>query len=157
DYTAELKAKMDYVESHDPFGDDGGGATEHEEKKPEPAKKPAGEQGPQHQGPIQHSVGKGGKNDRADVLAVQGQLKPRGGDPGTPDGDFGPHTLHAILAFQATFTDHPDGLIEPGKTTEKHLFFEHGPAIKKDKQQGGGDNKVVKNDGHEGHIQPGVK
>lgn len=121
DYTAELKSRMDYVESHDPF--QGGGEQQHTPAKEPPQKLP-GDEGPKHAGPIQDSVGKGGANKKADVIAVQTQLKARGFDPGPIDGDFGPNTLRAIIELQRGFLAHPDGLIEPGHATEKHLFFE---------------------------------
>lgn len=121
DYTAELKSRMDYVESHDPFQ---GGGTTPDTKTPEPPKKLPGDDGPQKTGPIQASVGKGGANKKADVIAVQTQLKARGFDPGPVDGDYGAHTLRAIIEFQRGFLAEPDGLIEPGHASEKHLFFE---------------------------------
>ncbi len=127
DYTAELKQRMEYVESHDPFE---GGATDQQPKTPEPPQKLPGDEGPKKSGPIQGSVGKGGDNKKADVIAVQTQLKARGFDPGPIDGDFGAHTLRAIIEFQRGFLAEPDGLIEPGHTSEKHLFFEAPKAEK---------------------------
>lgn len=122
DYTAEIKAKMDYVDSHDPFGGAGeGGDTKKTDdggdKKPDPT-------GNEHH--IKKSVGRGGVNNAEDVHSVQVRLKERGVDPGAADSQIGPHTIHAIEQFQATFLPHPDGLISPGKTTEKHLFNESG-------------------------------
>src|SRR3954471_12012690 len=124
DYTAEIQGKLDYVDSHDPFaaggketpggpapsggGPSGGGAHD--------APHPASADG------IQQSVGRGGANQRKDVIAVQTRLKERGVDPQGIDGEVGPHTIHAIEAFQATFLPHPDGLISNNQTTEKHLF-----------------------------------
>ncbi|HWU91517.1 MAG TPA: D-Ala-D-Ala carboxypeptidase family metallohydrolase [Kofleriaceae bacterium] len=123
DYTAEIKAKMDYVDSHDPFGgagqggdkQDGGGGT----PAPTPTPTP-------HAGHLKKSVGRGGVNEAEDVHAVQVRLKERGIDPGAADSQIGPHTISAIEKFQASFLPHPDGLISPGKTTEKHLFDESG-------------------------------
>lgn len=127
DYTAEIKAKMDYVDGHDPFapGGPGGAAEDHAPapvedtapKKPDAKPAPAG---------IKASVGRGGANKDHDVRAVQTRLKERGVDPGTVDGDIGPHTVGAIEAFQATLMSHPDGLISPQHTTDKHLFGETG-------------------------------
>lgn len=130
DYTAEIKSKMDYVDSHDPFAPGG---------KETPAGPAAGggasggasggaTHEPTHAATdgIQHSVGRGGVNQRHDVIAVQTRLKQRGVDPQGIDGEVGPHTIHAIETFQATFLPHPDGLISNNQTTEKHLFGESG-------------------------------
>lgn len=141
DYTAEIKSKMDYVDGHDPFaaggketpggpapsagGPSGGGAHD--------APHPAATDG------IQQSVGRGGVNQRNDVIAVQTRLKERGVDPQGIDGEVGPHTIQAIETFQATFLPHPDGLISNNQTTEKHLFGEtgkiHATAPAKDKAE----------------------
>jgi peptidoglycan hydrolase-like protein with peptidoglycan-binding domain len=128
DYTAEIKAKMDYVDDHDPFaaggketpaptpgGGGGGGA----HTTPHPAPHPATDG-------IKHSVGRGGVNEHHDVVAVQTRLKQRGVDPQGIDGLVGPHTIHAIETFQASFLKHPDGLISNNQITEKHLFGESG-------------------------------
>jgi zinc D-Ala-D-Ala carboxypeptidase len=123
DYTAEIKAKMDYVDSHDPFAPDAAGgdtAAPVEDtgpKKPDAVPAPAG---------IKGSVGRGGGNKDPDVRAVQTRLKERGVDPGAIDGDIGPRTVGAIESFQATIMSHPDGLISPKHTTDKHLFGESG-------------------------------
>jgi peptidoglycan hydrolase-like protein with peptidoglycan-binding domain len=122
DYTAEIKAKMDYVDSHDPFGgagEAGGGEAEKEAKEEKKA-------GPTEHHNVKKSVGRGGVNEAADVHAVQVRLKERGVDPGAADSQIGPHTIHAIEQFQTSFLPHPDGLISPGKNTEKHLFEESG-------------------------------
>jgi peptidoglycan hydrolase-like protein with peptidoglycan-binding domain len=123
DYTAEIKAKMDYVDSHDPFGGagdggGGGGGKQDEDQKP-PVPMPT-----EHH--IKKSVGRGGANEAEDVHSVQVRLKERGVDPGAADSLIGPKTIHAIEQFQSSFLPHPDGLISPGKTTEKHLFNEGG-------------------------------
>ena len=166
DYTAEIQAKMDYVEGHDPFGG-GGGAS----------KPPQGggqhEQQPHHDAghPIKASVGQGGANHKADVLAVQRRLLERGLDPGAIDGLMGPHTLAAIKHLQASFMSAVDGLIEPGLATVHHLFFEHGIVHptehhKPEQHHAAGHEQppahgkapeVVPNDAHLAHIQPGVK
>jgi zinc D-Ala-D-Ala carboxypeptidase len=131
DYTAEIKAKMDYVDGHDPFAGGAGGETEAtpgkpggpsddqgtKEAKQDPDKLPAAHS-------IKHSVGRGGVNHVADVKAVQTRLEERGVESGTVDGLVGPHTVHAIETFQHGFLPHPDGLISPDHTTEKHLFGE---------------------------------
>jgi peptidoglycan hydrolase-like protein with peptidoglycan-binding domain len=137
DYTAEIKAKMDYVDSHDPFAGAGAGG---DTKKDDDG----GGDGPQAPkvGNIKKSVGRGGVNDGEDVNAVQVRLKERGLDPGRVDSLIGPKTIAAIEQFQATFLKAPDGLISPGKNTEKHLFGESGkvtvpalsPADKEDKK-----------------------
>lgn len=63
------------------------------------------------------SVGKGARNLRDDVIAVQKQLKAKGTDPGAADGLCGPRTLAAILKFQSGFMGRPDGVISPGGPT----------------------------------------
>ena len=128
DYTAEIKGKMDYVDGHDPFaaGGDSDGKTDSkpdtktDDKEPvkqEPHKLPAAHG-------IKHTVGRGGANKAADVKAVQTRLEERGVEIGQVDSLVGPHTIHGIEAFQHHFMQHPDGLIEPGHITEKHLFGE---------------------------------
>ena len=133
DYTAEISAKMDYVDGHDPFSGSGGAATggaaaggetpSHEEPAPpkdqHPNKKPAAPG-------IKQSVGRGGANHEADVRAVQTRLEERGVDPKGVDGQAGPNTISAIESFQHTFMPHPDGLISNEQTTEKHLFGQSG-------------------------------
>jgi peptidoglycan hydrolase-like protein with peptidoglycan-binding domain len=124
DYTAEIKAKMDYVDSHDPFAGAGEGG---DTQKDDDDKKPTGGgSGSKDDGHIKKSVGRGGVNDGEDVHAVQVRLKERGLDPGTADSLIGPKTIGAIEQFQSTFLTDPDGLISPGKNTEKHLFHESG-------------------------------
>lgn len=67
------------------------------------------------------SVGRGGDNKRADVIAVQNRLRFSALDTGPIDGAIGPLTLAAIHEFQRHFLK-PDGLIEVGKKTAKELF-----------------------------------
>jgi len=114
---------MDYVEGHDPFdgasAGKGADGKEAQQKKDDDDKPAAGKQQEKH---IKHSVGRGGTNQKEDVKIVQQRLKQRGIDPGPIDGEIGPKTIHAIEVFQKSFFPHPDGLIEPGQTTEKHLF-----------------------------------
>ena len=68
------------------------------------------------------SVGRGGDNHRADVIAVQNRLRFSAIDTGSIDGAMGPLTAAAILEFQRHFLRQPDGLIEVGKNTAKQLF-----------------------------------
>jgi hypothetical protein len=67
------------------------------------------------------SVGKGGKNDPADVRLVQTLLAAAGLDPGPIDGDAGPATIEAIKAFQKRFATWPDGRVDPGGRTFREL------------------------------------
>jgi peptidoglycan hydrolase-like protein with peptidoglycan-binding domain len=157
DYTAEIKAKMDYVDGHDPFaggGPESGDTTDkpkpdksdetHADPQPDKLSAPAG---------IKKSVGRGGVNQTGDVKAVQTRLKERGVDPQGIDGEVGPHTIHAIEAFQHGFLPHPDGLISPDHITEKHLFGESSqiqatpPA--KDKHEASPTDSKDKGDGKE--------
>jgi peptidoglycan L-alanyl-D-glutamate endopeptidase CwlK len=48
-----------------------------------------------------------------DVVALQRALKARGFDPGAPDGDFGPGTEAAVIAFQKSEGLTPDGIVGP--------------------------------------------
>lgn len=68
------------------------------------------------------SVGRGGENHRADVIAVQNRLRFSAIDTGPIDGGMGPLTAAAILEFQRHFLRQPDGIIEVGKNTAKQLF-----------------------------------
>lgn len=160
DYTAEIKAKMDYVDHHDPFAAGGpqtdpGADTKTDDHPPDTDKPPA-----LHG--IAQSVGRGGVNRKADVHAVQARLQERGVDPGPIDGLIGPQTIHAIEAFQHGFLPHPDGLISPGHVTEKHLFGETGkvqttkpaakdkPAAGPDGSKDQGNAKDEQHDQHDG-------
>jgi peptidoglycan hydrolase-like protein with peptidoglycan-binding domain len=119
DYTKEIKEKMDYVDSHDPF--DGGGATP--EPQPDAGTDSAGSaKPPAPTGHLEASVGRGGANRKSDVIAVQEQLALRGIDPGKVDGLIGPNTIGAIERFQVVAIGMSDGLITPGKNTETLLF-----------------------------------
>jgi peptidoglycan hydrolase-like protein with peptidoglycan-binding domain len=126
DYTAEIKAKMDYVDSHDPFAGAGEGGGDTQKDDDDDKQPTGGGSGTKGDGHIRKSVGRGGVNDGEDVHAVQVRLKERGLNPGTPDSLIGPKTIGAIEDFQSTFLTDPDGLISPGKNTEKHLFNESG-------------------------------
>jgi peptidoglycan hydrolase-like protein with peptidoglycan-binding domain len=149
DYTAEIKAKMDYVDGHDPFGGGGAGGGDDDGKrdvkpdtksddkpdKQEPDKLPAAHG-------IKKSVGRGGVNLSGDVRAVQTRLEDRGVESGKIDGLIGPNTIHAIEAFQDGFLPNPDGLISPDHITEKHLFGESKKiATKPGKGKGEGKGK----------------
>jgi peptidoglycan hydrolase-like protein with peptidoglycan-binding domain len=76
---------------------------------------------------INASVGRGGKNHKSDVKAVQEKLNARGLDTGGIDGVPGGATVKAIKQFQASFLKAPDGLIEKDKVTDHKLFGESGP------------------------------
>lgn len=68
------------------------------------------------------SVGRGGANREADVKAVQTLLIARGYTfIGAANGVCGQATVKAILAYQAGFLRKPDGVIDPGGTTWRHL------------------------------------
>ena len=53
------------------------------------------------------------------VREIQMKLLASGFDPGIPDGEFGPHTQAAVVAFQLTHGLTPDG--EVGPTTAEAL------------------------------------
>ncbi|HRC56704.1 MAG TPA: transglycosylase SLT domain-containing protein, partial [Kofleriaceae bacterium] len=92
DYTKEFQEKFDYVDSHDPFdgestpttGETGG--VEGPGGKPEDKK----EEEPKQAFHLVDSVGRGGKNRKADVSLVQDRLTDRGVNPGKVDGLVGP-------------------------------------------------------------------
>jgi hypothetical protein len=71
---------------------------------------------------ISDSVGRGGVNHPADVGVVQQALAAHGHSPGKHDMKIGPDTIAAIVAFQRGFLSKPDGLVEVGHATEKHLM-----------------------------------
>lgn len=71
---------------------------------------------------ISASVGRGGVNRQPDVLLVQQVLLARGQtDLTAATGVCDASTLAAIVAFQAAFMRTPDGKIDPGGTTWRHL------------------------------------
>lgn len=94
-----------------------------EQKKPRSAKPDRFEYEPDryHGYALTGSVGKGGENHKADVIAVQNRLRFSAIDTGPIDGALGPITQAAIHEFQRHFLK-PDGLIEVGKKTAKELF-----------------------------------
>ena len=136
DYTAEVDAKLNYVNdpTHDPFG--GGAAqpqspeqntaTQQQPAASETKKTGSSPANDPAKHPLRGSVGLGGANRAEDVRKVQMRLKARGVDPGAIDGLIGPHTISAIRVFQSTFMSAPDGLIEVGHGTEKSLFMGEG-------------------------------
>lgn len=77
-------------------------------------------------GSISASVGKGGKNNEADVRLVQELLNKVGGKL-TVDGKYGGNTLTAIKSFQGSiFNGWSDGLIDPNGKTWKALSSGQG-------------------------------
>ncbi len=74
---------------------------------------------------ITASVGASGRNLRPDVTIVQRLLADRGVSPGRIDGQCGPHTVNAILRFQAQFLAHPDGRVDPQGATLRRLTAPH--------------------------------
>jgi peptidoglycan hydrolase-like protein with peptidoglycan-binding domain len=71
---------------------------------------------------ISASVGRGGVNRQPDVLLVQQVLLARGQtDLVVASGVCDAATVAAIVAFQAAFMRTPDGKIDPGGTTWRHL------------------------------------
>jgi hypothetical protein len=71
---------------------------------------------------ISASVGRGGVNRQSDVLLVQQVLLARGQtDLAAATGVCDASTVAAIVAFQAAFMRTPDGKIDPGGTTWRHL------------------------------------
>jgi hypothetical protein len=119
DYTAEITAKMSYVDVHDPFG---GGVTPGQDQGQQSAGKQRGDSIAKPQLAISGSVGRGGKNASADVRAVQRELESQGIQIGRIDGIMGDRTIAGIIHFQRGFMHAPDGIIEPGNLTAKHLF-----------------------------------
>src|SRR6185503_2617421 len=68
------------------------------------------------------TVGWKGKNNPADVQAVQYALNEKANAGLNVDGKCGPKTIYAIKAYQATLGGFkPDGLITPGKSTARAL------------------------------------
>jgi peptidoglycan hydrolase-like protein with peptidoglycan-binding domain len=49
----------------------------------------------------------------AEVVTLQTDLTSKGFSPGTIDGQFGPHTLGAVKAFQSANGLTPDGIVGP--------------------------------------------
>jgi hypothetical protein len=78
---------------------------------------------------INQSVGRGGKNQEADVITVQTLLKrtaqypaERHLDPGKADGDCGSNTIRSIGIFQERFMSSPDKRVDPGGQTFAKLL-----------------------------------
>lgn len=71
---------------------------------------------------ISASVGRGGTNRPDDVVIVQNLLLARGYSAvGSANGVCGDSTVAAILAYQAGFLRQPDGVVDPGGNTWRHL------------------------------------
>jgi hypothetical protein len=71
---------------------------------------------------ISASVGSDGVNRHEDVALVQSVLVARGYTAiGRASGICSDSTVAAIRAFQSGFLRHPDGLVDPGGTTWRHL------------------------------------
>lgn len=68
------------------------------------------------------SVGRGGKNDPADVARVQDLLGDAGIDPGPVDGVAGTRTIQAIEEFQKRFLAKPDGRVDVDGRTWNELL-----------------------------------
>jgi len=69
---------------------------------------------------ISGSVGRHGTNRQADVKAVQKLLNQAGAGI-KEDGDCGRATISAIEEYQRNLTKHPDGRVDRGGGTWKHL------------------------------------
>jgi len=68
------------------------------------------------------SVGQGGRNQKADVLRVQGLLNQAGARPSLrADGRCGKKTIAAIRKFQRGFMRRADGRVDPGGRTLREL------------------------------------
>ena len=71
---------------------------------------------------IKGAVGRGGKNSEEDVKAVQAALNKRANAGLKVDGQCGPKTIAAIMAFQKTLGQFAaDGRIDPGRGTARAL------------------------------------
>jgi peptidoglycan hydrolase-like protein with peptidoglycan-binding domain len=82
----------------------------------------AGGSPPATKGFIGAAVGKGCKNNPADVAAVQDALNKRGGANLPTDGQFSPAVLKAIEDFQKKLGQFkPDGIISPNRGTARAL------------------------------------
>lgn len=77
---------------------------------------------------ISASVGRGGVNRSTDVTTVQHLLNVKTKAGLKEDGSCGPKTISAILAFQKTFLPNPDGKIDVGGSSWRHLTGQ-GPAV----------------------------
>jgi hypothetical protein len=69
---------------------------------------------------ISSSVGARGTNQKDDVLLVQ-QLLNKADAGIKEDGDCGRATIGAIEEYQRNFLSHPDGRVDPGGVTWRHL------------------------------------
>ncbi|WP_422010168.1 M15 family metallopeptidase [Roseateles sp.] len=79
---------------------------------------------------ISASVGQGGVNRRDDVLLVQQLLVARGYTAiGTPSGTCDAKTIAALREYQSGFLSSPDGRVDPGGNTWRHLAASFGPPL----------------------------
>lgn len=76
---------------------------------------------------IRSSVGQGGVNNPDDVLVVQQLLNKHRSAKLAEDKKCGPRTIQAIVDFQKGFLSNPDGRVDPGGTTWKHLTAASSP------------------------------
>ena len=74
---------------------------------------------------LEGSVGLGGRNRRGDVLAVQTALAAANVPPGPLDGICGRLTIQAIEQFQHGFLRRPDGRVDVGGKSWRHLVPHH--------------------------------
>ena len=76
---------------------------------------------------ISASVGRAATNRPADVTLVQGILIARGfTDIGEANGVCDGGTVAAIVAYQSAFLSAPDGVVDPGGNTWRHLAASFG-------------------------------
>jgi D-alanyl-D-alanine carboxypeptidase/Putative peptidoglycan binding domain len=76
------------------------------------------------------SVGLKGKNNPQDVTMVQQLLLAHGFRIGEADGNCGDPTIQALLSFQRGFLRVPDGRVDPGGRTWRHLLrIQSSPAV----------------------------
>lgn len=81
-------------------------------------------------GGLTASVGRGGANNADEVGRVQQRLAEIGVSPGAVDRKVGPRTIGAIESAQrALGMKQADGLVEPGKRTERGLFGTEGALL----------------------------
>ena len=133
----DVMGRADLAKYQGADSNQGGGqrALDQDENEPETSDSPSDEDDPKSSPnknqafTISASVGTNGKNNKADVQAVQTALNLRAKAGLTPDGKCGPQTVAAIMAYQKTLgTIKPDGLVQPGRSTARALA---GAAIAK--------------------------
>ncbi|MEI9893459.1 MAG: peptidoglycan-binding protein [Chthoniobacter sp.] len=107
-----------------PSGGESGGAAEKDPAAAagEKAGEPAEDGAPKGPFSIKGAVGRGAKNAAEDVKAVQVALNKQAKAGLKVDGECGPKTIAAIMAFQQTLGQaKPDGLVSPGRGTARGL------------------------------------